>query len=193
MSQAVKELQKLLNKNGSNLVVDGDLGAKTKQAISILNVPIWLKNATEEIGTHEIAGSQHNMQVIKYHAVSGGFATDEVPWCGSFVNWVLKKSGFTSTVASPARALSWLEFGISSKPVIGAIAVKSRKGGGHVGFVVATEGKYVYIIGGNQSDEVNMRKYLISDFKDYRVPLGYINGKYTALLTINATTGTKEA
>ncbi|CUV65221.1 hypothetical protein BN3087_220038 [Sulfurovum sp. enrichment culture clone C5] len=192
MNKAVKELQQFLNKNGSKLVVDGDLGSETKKAITSLCIPVWLKNAMKYIGVHEIHGTQNDVTVMKWHKLSGGFSNDEIAWCGSYVNGIMIESGFKKTVSSPARALSWLEFGVSSKPVIGAIAVKSRIGGGHVGFLVATEGKYVYILGGNQSDEVNIRRYLVSDFKDYRVPQGYQNCKYTTLMTINAETGGKE-
>lgn len=193
MSKAVVELQRLLNRNATKLLDDGDLGPKTKGAIDNLNIPLWLKIAMKEIGTREIKGYKHNARVIEYHSVSGGFTTDEVPWCGSFVNWVLRKSGITTTVPYPARALSWLKFGILGKPTIGAIAVKSRVGGGHVGFVVAVEGNYVFILGGNQSDEVNIRKYLISDFKEYRVPKDYVSTKYMKLIPTNAAVGTQES
>jgi len=193
MSQSVVDLQKLLNKNGANLNTDGDLGNLTKGAIDKLNIPIWLKIAMKEIGTKEISGYKHNSRVIEYHSISGGFTTDEVPWCGSFVNWVLRKSGISTTVPYPARALSWLKFGVQSKPITGTVAIKSRAGGGHVGFVVATSGSYVWILGGNQSNEVNIRKYLISDFKEYRAPTVFEVNKYKQLVSIDTQVSGSEA
>lgn len=192
MSQAVKELQTILNKNGAKLIVDGDLGNKTKQAIDVLNIPSWLKVAMKEIGTKEIVGTVDNPQVTKYHVVSGIAPDDEIPWCGSFVNWVMKTTGFNLTVKTPARAKSWLNFGVHSDPVIGAIAVKSRVGGGHVGIVLSVNKNNIYLVGGNQSNEVNIRKYKVSDFVDFRVPLGYQN-TYKELVVENATSNGSEA
>ncbi len=179
MSQAVKDLQDMLNNNGANLAVDGDLGPKTKAAIDALNVPIWLKVALKEVGVHEIRGGKHSTRVLEYHSTTGKYSNDEVPWCGSFVNWVLLQAGFSKTVAYAERAKSWAEFGKEvDSPLIGAIAVKSRKGGGHVGFVVAVDGNSLYLLGGNQSDEVNIRRYRVQDFMTFRVPWGYGNAHY---------------
>lgn len=192
MKQAVKDLQVILNANGDALKIDGDLGNNTRLAIDVLDVPVWLKIAMKEVGTREIVGYENDKRVLEYHKVSGGFSNDEVPWCGSFVNWVMKQAGFSQTVEYPARAKSWLDFGNRSAPTIGALAIKSRTGGGHVGFVLAIDKKDIYLIGGNQSNEVNIRKYKVSDFVDFRVPAGYHNARY-ANLSITAQTNTQEA
>jgi surface antigen len=49
---------------------------------------------------------------------------------------------------------------VATRPPLGAIAVFSRNGGGHVGFVdsVNRDGS-LNIIGGNQSDAVNVRRF----------------------------------
>jgi len=193
--EGMKTIQEALNSLGHTLVVDGLVGNKTIKAIQItdaakLHAAIlekligdeasakWIDIAMKEIGTREIPGAAHDHDVLKYHAVSGGFETDEVPWCGSFVNWVMRTAGEERTVKVPARAKSWLKFGVSSvDPVYGSIAVKSRKGGGHVGFVVGKDQseKYLYILGGNQNDAVNVKKYPASVFLDFRVPKDYDN------------------
>jgi len=88
----------------------------------------------------------------------------------------MKEAGYTIPKHS-YRALSWLNFGVKSFiPVYGAIAVKSRRGGGHVGFVVgqSNNGKYLDILGGNQSNEVRVSRYRKDVFKDFRIPTGYI-------------------
>jgi uncharacterized protein (TIGR02594 family) len=138
-----------------------------------------MKIAKKELGTKEIHGKKHNPRVLEYHSVSGGFSTDEVPWCGSFVNWVMKQSKY-KTVSYPARAKSWKNFGKKAKkPIYGAIAVKSRRGGGHVAFVVgqSKDGKYLYVLGGNQHDSVNISKYPKSVWTDFRVPSDYDDTK----------------
>lgn len=184
-------VQKALKSLGSHITVDGWLGDKTLNAIeryvpttlhgaiayeiSMLQEakePHYLTIARAELGVKEIKGKKHNRRVLKYHAVSGGFKTDEVPWCGSFVNWVMKEAGY-KTVKYPARAKSWRKFGKGTRnPYLGSVAVKSRKGGGHVCFVVgkSKNGKYLYCLGGNQGDAVSIRKYRADAFTDFRLP-----------------------
>jgi len=193
-----KVIQHALNMLGSDLKVDGWLGDVTMAELGRYNVENihysislslsqyletqakstgidYLDVAFGELGQTEIRGGRHNPRILEYHAVSGGFSTDEVPWCGSFVNWVMKESGYTDTPRHPARALSWLNYGYSAhKPTLGSIAVKSRKGGGHVTFVVgqSKNGKYLYCLGGNQGDKVSIVKYNKAIFKDFRLPVG---------------------
>ena len=196
--ESVKELQTLLNQQGAKLDPDGWLGNETKKAISSLNIPYYLKVALLEVGTKEIHGTLNNPRIIEYHKVSGGFSNDEVPWCGSFVNWVMLQSNY-DTVKTPARAKSWLNFGIETDyPMPGAIAVKSRTGdksrtgNGHVCFVLGynQDGKLL-CVGGNQNDEVNIKAYDKSVFLEFRVPENLIKYK---MLTFNMnSTSTREA
>lgn len=75
-----------------------------------------------------------------------------------------------------ARALNWRNFGNSlQKPALGSVATLTRKGGGHVGTVVAYDRDrpgWVIMLGGNQSDAVNYRSYPISILK-FNFPTGY--------------------
>lgn len=193
--EGLKKVQEALNRLGKNLTVDGDIGPISINAIKsvnnkelqkeIYNILIgkednietsdWIKIAKGELGVKEAAGKRNNPRVLQYHAVSGGFSEDSVPWCGSFVNFVMLKAGYKGP-KYPARAKSWLNFGKSSgEPILGSIAVKSRKGGGHVCFVLGKDksGKYLYCLGGNQSDAVNIKKYPKNVFLDFRVPISY--------------------
>ena len=192
-NSGIRVLQTALNAMGRNLVVDGDIGNITATAIKSVNnkelhrmierlvwgsgVPVpttdWLKYAYRELGVKEVPGKGSNPRVEQYHDVAGGAHwKDDVPWCASFVTFVMVKAGYTPP-KFPARAKSWLNFGRSAgRPVMGSIAVKSRKGGGHVTFVVGKDrtGKYLYCLGGNQSDEVNIRRYKASSFISFRMP-----------------------
>ena len=140
-----------------------------------LNKPNWISIAEGELGTKEIVGAEHNPRVIEYHATTGGFKTDEVPWCASFVNWVTKKAGKGGT--GSGLAMSWAKYGDGTKdnaPAYGAIGVISYGGGkGHVGFVVGKQGSSLLLLGGNQSNMVKISKYAISKFHSFRVPSGY--------------------
>ena len=151
------------------------------------NNPIWIDIAEKEIGVKEIPGRGSNPRIEQYHSAAGGGGwSDDVPWCASFVSFVMQKAGY-KLPKYPARALSWLKFGKSAyRPVYGAIAVKKRKGGGHVTFVVgkSKDGKYLYCLGGNQSDEVNIRRYRASIFKDFRIPIDYDKNKAPKLAVL---------
>ena len=191
--EGIRLVQMALNSLGSNLSVDGWFGDRSVSVLESFDTkdmnraigvvldqtnealePEYITIARAELGVKEKRGKRHNKRILQYHKVSGGFSSDEVPWCGSFVNWVMREAGF-DTVDTPARALSWINFGYSAhKPVLGAIAVKTRHGGGHVCFVVgkSKKGKYLYCLGGNQGDAVSIRKYPVGVFKDFRLPFG---------------------
>ncbi|MCB9234630.1 MAG: TIGR02594 family protein [Bacteroidia bacterium] len=135
--------------------------------------PPWLSVAEGEIGVTEIAGSKHNPRVIEYHSTTGGFKDDETPWCASFVTWVLKSAGKSST--GSASALSYRSYGTKlDKPAYGAIAVFSHGGGkGHVGFVVGKQGDKILVLGGNQSNMVKVSAYDTGKVVAYVVPSDY--------------------
>lgn len=136
--------------------------------------PQWVATAEAEIGQKEVVGKKHNPRVLEYHkTVAGKISTDETPWCSSFVNWVMTNSGAGGT--NSARALSWKGYGTESKtPAYGSIAVISWGGGkGHVGIVVGTSGNSVLLLGGNQSNAVNISPFAKSKIVSYRLPPGY--------------------
>jgi len=95
-------------------------------------------------------------------------------WCGSFVNWVMLKSGHKQTVIDPSWALNWSKFGRKiTSPVYGAIGVKSRKTrddkiAGHVSFVIgiSEDGKDIFMLGGNQGDPhmVEVKRYSLNNW-----------------------------
>jgi uncharacterized protein (TIGR02594 family) len=210
-------VQKTLKKAGLNLKVDGLMGPITLALLNkidrklffekieeimdnnsdepLIKNPYWLDLAKKELGVKEIRGSKHNPRVLEYHSVSGGFSTDEVPWCASFINFIMLKAGYKGP-KHPAAAKSWLNFGKTAhKPVYGAIAVKSRKGGGHVCFVVgkSNDNKYLYCLGGNQNDEVNIRKYKTNVFLDFRIPLNFEPSEELSIYDGSFTTLNKES
>lgn len=194
--ESVKTLQTMLVNEGVLIgedQIDGDLGPKTRAAINELNIPDYLKIAMNEIGVYEIKGyAKHNPRVIYYHSFTAGkYSDDETAWCGSFVAMCMSKAGY-KLPSYPERSLSWLNFGKNGDvPKVGSIAVKTRSGGGHVGFVVSVDGDYVYILGGNQNDEVNIKRYRTDAFIDFRLPMNY--GNYYANLKVAAPGAGREA
>jgi len=130
-----------------NRAVDGD--------------PSWLRMAFGEIGQKEIAGNAHNRRIIEYHLTTTlKGSRDEIPWCSSFVNWIMVRSGYAGTGSASAR--SWLGWGKPSVMRRGSIVVLSRgpnPASGHVGFVVHWTPSDVIVLGGNQSNAVNLTRF----------------------------------
>lgn len=119
--------------------------------------PNTIKNSLRLYGTLEKVGIGSNPEIISWAKECGlDYASDDIPWCGLFVAVVAKRSGWMP-VKNPLWARNWLTFGTrSTKPGLGDILVFSRDGGGHVAFYVAEDAECYHVIGGNQSDSVNI-------------------------------------
>ena len=133
--------------------------------------------ATRFVGMKEIVGDTDNGFISWAHSLCGlGHDTpDEVPWCSSWLNalaWMLRLPRSKS-----AAARSWLEVGVpvlgpSDVPRVGFDVVILKRGGGdqpgpevtrgapgHVGLFAGIEDDKVLILGGNQSNEVNIQRF----------------------------------
>ena len=133
-----------------------------------------IMKALSQYGVKEIPGDINNQQILEYFKISGHSWVkddDTYSWCAAFLNWVAITCGYESTSTLLAR--DWLKVGKSTtEPKVGDVVVLWRISKdslyGHVGFYIgeSTDG-YVYVLGGNQSNMVN-----ISLYPKYRV-LGY--------------------
>lgn len=130
----------------------------------------WIATGKQYVGLREVKGARHNPNIqmmLKY--LGAWWKDDETPWCGVFTAYCLKKNG----IVIPKhwyRALDYKNYGAKlSKPCYGCIAIKTRKGGGHVCFVVGkTKDGRLVCLGGNQNDMVNYAVYKASDFEEFR-------------------------
>jgi len=124
-----------------------------------------LRIAALEMGVKELKGEKNSERVMKYHLFASEDNDvdhpDSVPWCSSFICFVVEKAGLSSTNSLMAR--SWEYWGESSMhdPIPGDIVVfwrKSQKSGfGHVGvFLGKRADNNIAVLGGNQKDEVNI-------------------------------------
>jgi uncharacterized protein (TIGR02594 family) len=178
------------------LTPDGHVGPKTLIALGLKEVLVpvvqhiitsfspWMDIATAELGVHEDSlPGQHNARIIEYHQTTSLKATDdETPWCSSFVNWVMLKSGRRGT--NSAVANSWLGWGTGVvNPTIGVITVIKKKmpgfsqatgsqSGFHVGFFVSLTQTHLRLLGGNQSNQVKYSNFSLANFeiRGYRQP-----------------------
>lgn len=124
--------------------------------------PKWLAVARSLLGTREIPGPQHSGFISKGWARlgAGWFNDDETPWCGFFVAHCIDAAGLPYPGKGMfARAKAWLDWGKPSQPVLGAIVVYSRKGGGHVGFLAGESATHYYVLGGNQDNCVSIAPF----------------------------------
>ncbi|EOT1738173.1 TIGR02594 family protein [Klebsiella pneumoniae] len=139
-----------------------------------MSEPKWLTEARHYIGEREIKGPKHNPLILQMwkDIKRGGIKDDETPWCAAFVGSVLERVQITSTRFESAK--SYLTWGTELKePANGCIVVFTRSGGGHVGFVVGrTASGDLMVLGGNQSDAVNIRAFPRSRVSGYRWPAG---------------------
>lgn len=136
--------------------------------------PHWLDIAFAEMGVSAYPAGSSNPRVTEYHEGTNiaGY-DDKASWCSSFINWCLSKAGISGTGSALAR--SWLEWGTPiEEPVIGCIAVLWRESPtswrGHVAFYLREDEQFVYLLGGNQLEQVREHFYPKAMVLGYRWP-----------------------
>lgn len=119
--------------------------------------PRWMIEARKLIGAAEIPGPKHNPWIVAgwKRLGAGWFTDDETPWCGLFVAHCIEAAGLPYPKLFP-RAKAWADWGQPCSPTVGAVVVFGRQGGGHVGFLVGESPTDYYVLGGNQSNAVNI-------------------------------------
>lgn len=121
------------------------------------------------VGTREVPGKQSNPAIIEmFRAVGHEWVEDDsVAWCAAFIGACIERAGIRSTRALNAR--SYLQWGVPvelADAQEGDVIVFSRGDPngwqGHVGFFVKRAGTNIEVLGGNQSDAVNVARYPVS-------------------------------
>ncbi|WP_052772876.1 TIGR02594 family protein [Luteimonas sp. FCS-9] len=136
--------------------------------------PDWMTIAERELGQAEVSGTRANPRIMAYHAASGFWGRDDSgrdnAWCGSFVSFVMKAAGHP--IASEAyRAREWANWG-EAVPRDGIQRGDVVVFPNHVGFVDRVEGDTVHLLGGNQSNTVNVAPYDLGNAIAIRRPDG---------------------
>lgn len=133
-----------------------------------------LKLAFSQYGIREIAGPQEdNPEILKYFQEIGHawVMNDETAWCSAFVNWVCKSLGYSWSGELDAR--SWLNTGFrTTTPVPGDVVVLWRESiaswKGHVGFYINHDQNNIWVLGGNQNNQVCITAYPTGRLLEYR-------------------------
>lgn len=139
----------------------------------------WIVEGKKVWGLHEVRDNQRLREWLRSDGKTLG-DPKALPWCGDYVETAIKLSlpnePFRGPLAqNPYWARNWLHFGSVVDPVYGAVIVFSRGNGGHVGFVVGEDNTDFYVLGGNQSDSVNIVRITKGRFLGARWPLTYKN------------------
>ena len=124
--------------------------------------------ARSYIGTTEGPGPADNPVIMEMYASVGHdwVEHDSVAWCAAFVGHCFERAGIRSTRKLTAR--SYLDWGVpvevtdAQQGDIGVIPRGSSSWQGHVFFIDRIEGQWVWGLGGNQDDAVNVKRYPLS-------------------------------
>lgn len=139
----------------------------------------WIEEAKKVIGLHEIRDNGR----LKSWLLSDGKTLGDpkaLPWCGDYTETAVKRTlpqePFRGDLGkNPYWARNWLLFGVNTNPVYGAIVVFERGTGGHVGFLMGEDQTDFYVLGGNQSNMVNISRISKSRCLGTRWPSTYRN------------------
>lgn len=119
--------------------------------------------AQKEVGTYEWAQGA-NPKVVAYYRDAGHpeVKDDAVAWCAAFVGAMLQRSGVKPTGSLAARSyLDWGKVVDPAEAQPGDICIFKRGTGwqGHVAFFVKQTPTMITVLGGNQSDAVNIKNF----------------------------------
>jgi len=139
----------------------------------------WMETAESFIGLKEYPGRANNAEILRWAELVGGwtksyYKRDSIPWCGLFVGVCMVLNGIRPS-PDALRAKAWAKWDGGRRlrePAMGCILVFSRRGGGHVGFYVGEDKYYYHVLGGNQSDAVNVKKISKNRIMAYVWPKG---------------------
>jgi len=125
--------------------------------------PAWFRLALTEIGTRE--EPENKGPAIRRYINMAHCGEEGDPWCAIFVNAMLETSGVTGTRSASSQSFTRnSHFVHMGKPALGAVVVFWRGSGphsgiGHVGFYRGELNGYVYTLGGNEGDMVQIEPY----------------------------------
>lgn len=144
--------------------------------------PSWLKIARREEAKNV---KEPDRRILEYFKATdfGPKATPATAWCGAFAAFCIKNSG-NPVPRGSARAANWANWGEqlsagspADKVPLGAVVVLSPSPGtgssGHVAFFVGSDEKdqkKVKLLGGNQSDALNVKSFKRSVVREIRWP-----------------------
>lgn len=175
-------------------ITDASGGSEADPGDTPEDAPKWHLAAAKMIGTHERTKRGGPNPVVQAMFPLSGLSEKSdcrrIPWCAIFVNAMLDEAGYVGTNSAMAR--SFLKWGKPlDVPRVGCIVVLWRGDYddgtyGHVGNFVREDAKYVYVLGGNQGDQVSVERFAKSRVLGYRWPRSLVTSKTTVGATVAA-------
>jgi uncharacterized protein (TIGR02594 family) len=159
------------------------------------NGPKWYQLAHAEIGVAEIPGKKHNARVLQYYADAGnpGVKDDETAWCAAFVGAMLERADVPCSKSLMASSYDKWGEDASASPQVGDVVRLWRDSPksiwGHVGFYAGETKTHVLLLGGNQSNAVNVAKFPKSRIVSIRRPRSILKSRTAASGVASAVTG----
>lgn len=140
-------------------------------------MPKMIQEAVKLYGLLETPGPANNPTIMKMAETLKikSYTSDSIAWCGLIMGYLALMAGKDlSMFPKPADmlwALNWRKFGKSvPQPMLGDVIVFKRNGGGHVALYVGEDTDAYHILGGNQSDSVNIMRNAKSKAVAFRRP-----------------------
>lgn len=133
----------------------------------------WVAAARADMGQRETLGPNDSPWIRTMLARLGAKWLLGQPWCGGAVAKWMQDCGI-DLPKHWYRAKAWSDWGVPlDHPAHGCVVVFERNGGGHVGLVVGEDpAGNLLVLGGNQSDSVNVRAFQRERVVAYRWPEG---------------------
>lgn len=158
--------------------------ALPERAVPDERMPPWMAELHRKMGLHEV---RDNAVLARWLRRWGRFLGDpaRLPWCGDAVESAIAKTLRDEPLPSnPFWAQAWNTFGIDAGvPLIGSIGViRWSKSAGHVGFVAGVSGSQIHLLGGNQSNAINIRAFPAGKFLGFRWPVTFPVRRYPPLV-----------
>ena len=132
-----------------------------------------IDRALQDLGTKEIPGPSNNPKVMQFLTfLDPKIKEESASWCSAALNYWAKECNLPLSGSLAAR--SWLKVGKkTTTPTRGNDIVilwreSPQSWKGHVGIYFHHNKDEVWILGGNQSDEVNITRFPISRVLEFR-------------------------
>lgn len=161
----------------------GGAPAPAPAVIAGSSMPPWMAEMHRKMSLHEV---RDNAVLSEWMRSLGRYLGNpkDLPWCGDAVESCIAKTLPREPLPSnPFFAQAWAKFGVDAGgPIVGAIGViRWTPSSGHVGFVAGIDGDRINLLGGNQSNAINISSFPRAKFIAFRWPSTFPIQYYPAL------------
>lgn len=133
-------------------------------------IPEWLGIARNDIGNPESLGPNDSPFIRRMLGKLSALWLKGQPWCGSVMAYWMQACGIPYP-RDYYRAKAWASWGTACGPVLGAVVVFERVGGGHVGILTGRDKTgFLRVLGGNQGNQVRESWFDAARVIAYRWP-----------------------